>query len=126
MPFVMYLITKLTLLLQHVQLLLGWSAIKEDVKENTSVFDTGLPAAQQVLTWPGGESQESLIEYLKFSVKNELQKRLSSEARIMLQGEEDFETLDARYTNYKRPWYIAGVSVAEESDVIATVGLFLF
>lgn len=123
MPFVKCLVVKLTLLLQHVQLLLGWSAAKGDVQNNTSVFDSGLPAAQQVLTWTGGESQESSIDYLKVSVKNELQRRLSPEARIVLQGEEEFETLDARYTNYKRPWYIAGVKVAEEKDVIETVGL---
>ncbi|KAL9612459.1 MAG: hypothetical protein Q9167_002931 [Letrouitia subvulpina] len=121
MPFVKCLAVKLTLLLQHVQLLLGWSATKGDVQNNTSVFDSGLPAAQQVLTWTGGESQESSIDYLKVSVKNELQRRLSSDARIVLQGEEEFETLDVRYTNYKRPWYIAGVKVAEERDVIETV-----
>lgn len=125
MPLVKCLAVKLTLFLQHVQLLLGWSATQGDVQNNTSVFDSGLPVAQQVLTWTGGESQESSIEYLKISVKNELQKRLSSEASIVLQGEEEFETLDARYTNYKRPWYIAGVKVAEEKDVIETVG-FVF
>ncbi|KAF4624419.1 hypothetical protein G7Y89_g13752 [Cudoniella acicularis] len=78
---------------------------------------------QQVLTWTGGEGQDisNDADYLKVSLKRELQKRLSPDARIVLEGEDEFAALDARYTNYKRPWYIAAVQVAEEQDVIETV-----
>lgn len=60
-------------------------------------------------------------DYLKLSMKHELQKRLSAKAGVFLQGEETFGVLDARYTDYKRPQYLAAVQVAEEKDVIETV-----
>ncbi|KAF2181509.1 FAD-binding domain-containing protein [Zopfia rhizophila CBS 207.26] len=90
--------------------------------ENSSVtYEPAGGAGQQVLTWTGGDGQVISADYLKLSLKQELQKRLSSEARIFLQDEQGFESLDARYTNYKRPWYIAAIQVAEENDVIETV-----
>ncbi|KAH6652454.1 FAD binding domain-containing protein [Truncatella angustata] len=59
--------------------------------------------------------------YLKLLLKEELQKRLSTSSNISLQGEEGFSIVDARYTDYKRPQYIAAVQVAEEQDVVEVV-----
>ncbi|KAJ5087784.1 FAD binding domain-containing protein, partial [Penicillium angulare] len=60
-------------------------------------------------------------EYLRLSLKHELPKRLSARAAVTFQGEEQFTALDARYTNYKRPQYIAIVQPAEERDVVESV-----
>ncbi|KAL8783268.1 MAG: hypothetical protein Q9213_004744 [Squamulea squamosa] len=59
--------------------------------------------------------------YLKESIRVELQRRLSPTARILLEGDEDFHLVNARYTDYQRPTFIAGVKVAEERDVVETV-----
>ncbi|KAK8054298.1 FAD-linked oxidoreductase alt4 [Apiospora saccharicola] len=59
--------------------------------------------------------------YAKISLKHELQKRLSKSAGVHLREEETFSLVDARYTNYKRPEYIAAVQVAEEKDVVEVV-----
>lgn len=85
------------------------------------------PDQQLPLLTKGAElsSESPHSHYLKFSTKVELQKRLSPKASIFLEGEEGFVALDARYTNYKRPEYIAAVQVAEEQDVIETVRYFL-
>jgi len=94
--------------------------------ENATVpYPTAGAEQQHLLTWTGGNRHElsAAAEYLKLSLKHELQKRLSPEARIILEGEEDFAALDARYTNYKRPWYITAVQVAEEQDVVETVSM---
>ncbi|KAK7968042.1 FAD/FMN-dependent oxygenase/oxidase [Apiospora aurea] len=56
--------------------------------------------------------------YAQISLKHELQKRLSKSAGVHLREEETFSLVDARYTNYKRPEYIAAVQVAEEKDVV--------
>ncbi|KAI8949861.1 Glucooligosaccharide oxidase [Xylaria longipes] len=80
---------------------------------------------QDVFTWTSGKQQDlsaaTDATYLQLSLKNELTKRLSSEARITLEGEENFTEFDARYTNYKRPQYIVAVQVAEEQDVVETI-----
>jgi hypothetical protein len=96
--------------------------------ENASVlYGSESRGEQEALTWTGVNEQDFAADmnYLKFSLKHELQKRLSSKARIFLEGEEEFKTLDARYTNYKRPWYIAAIQVTEEADVVETVGLLI-
>lgn len=93
--------------------------------ENASITyaDAHAEGRQQVLGWTGSDAQgfSTHTDYLKFSLQNELRKRLSPEARIVLDGEGDFATFDARYTNYKRPSYVAAVQVAEEKDVVETV-----
>lgn len=80
---------------------------------------------QHVFTWTSDKQQDlpaaTDATYLQLSVKHELTKRLSHEARIVLEGEEDFTKFDARYTNYKRPQYIVAVQVAEEQDIVETV-----
>jgi hypothetical protein len=87
------------------------------------------------LALPAGESYQSLFEgitihgseatdfnlYLKLSLRNELSKRLSPQAGIILPGEDNFTQFNARYTDYERPQYIAAVQVAVEQDVIETV-----
>ena len=92
---------------------------------------SGIPAsgpsfygAQQVMKFLGlgGQSQyDAHSTYLKQSIQAELKRRLSPSARIILDGDEDFHLVNARYTNYRRPTFIAGVKVAEERDVVETV-----
>jgi hypothetical protein len=92
--------------------------------ENSSVIYTPTVAGQQhVLSGTGFEDLEpqSYGRYQKLSIKQELEKRLSPRSSIHLEGEADFAALAARYTEYKRPQYIAAVRVAEEQDVIETV-----
>ncbi|KAI3320508.1 FAD binding domain-containing protein [Xylariaceae sp. AK1471] len=60
-------------------------------------------------------------EYLKRSIVSELSQRLSPQAIIKTEDDEGFAAMNERYTDYKRPTYIAGVLVAEENDVIETV-----
>ncbi|ORY63303.1 FAD binding domain-containing protein [Pseudomassariella vexata] len=60
-------------------------------------------------------------DYNKLSIKHELKKRLSTKSNILLAGEDNFAEISARYTEYKRPLYIAAVQVQEEQDVIETV-----
>ena len=80
--------------------------------------------AQQALGYVGREADENVtLSYLKQSVSTELSKRLSTLAQIVVHGEEGFESVNARYTDYLRPSYIVGVKVAEEKDVVETVGL---
>ncbi|TVY94337.1 FAD-linked oxidoreductase [Lachnellula willkommii] len=87
--------------------------------ENASVEYS--PSSQLILK-EGAEGEHlDATSYLKLSLKYELQKRLSPGARIVLEGDEDFSTFDARYTNYKRPTYIIAVQVAQEMDVVETV-----
>ncbi|KAI1851229.1 hypothetical protein JX266_003304 [Neoarthrinium moseri] len=79
---------------------------------------------QQPLIWgQEGISLDALVSdrYSKFSLKKELERRLSNKATISLAGDESFTILNARYSNYKRPEYIAVVQAAEENDVVETV-----
>ncbi|KAL9085919.1 MAG: hypothetical protein Q9165_007402 [Trypethelium subeluteriae] len=99
-----------------------WARIS--LAENASVAYSPLTReGQQVLGWTGGYEEDGPVnaDYLKLSLKRELQKRLSPDAWIVLEGEKGFAALDARYTDYKRPRHIAAVQVAEERDVIETV-----
>lgn len=81
--------------------------------------------AQQALAYVGREADENVtLSYLKQSISSELSKRLSTLAQVVVHGGEDFESVNARYTDYLRPGYIAGVKVAEEKDVVETVRLF--
>jgi hypothetical protein len=101
-------------------ILLQW--VRGCLANNASIsYSSG--AQQKILGWTESpESQdESYYKYLKWSIKQELQQRLSAGARIVLGGEDEFSALDVRYTNYKRPSYIAAVQAAEENDVIETV-----
>ena len=85
---------------------------------------SGLYGAQQIMQFLGFSGQnhdEPQSAYLQQSIQVELKRRLSPNARIFLDGEEEFHLVDARYTNYRRPIYIAGVKVAEERDVVETV-----
>lgn len=74
---------------------------------------------QQILGFP--DNDESELRYLAHSVQRELGKQLSPSAEVVIEGDEGFEYVNARYTDYKRPGYIAGVKVAEERDVVRTV-----
>ncbi|KAI8625477.1 Glucooligosaccharide oxidase [Xylariaceae sp. FL1651] len=91
--------------------------------ENESAIYLPTLTNQQPIVGGAGDNFRSYTttEYLKLSVKTELQRRLSQEAGVFLEGEDAFSVLDARYTNYKRPDYIVAVQVAEEQDVIETV-----
>lgn len=89
--------------------------------DNSSVIYSPTIEGQQVLWDAGG--QATYNDYLKLTLKHELPKRLSGKAGLFLKGEDNFGALDARYTDYKRPQYIAAVQVAEEQDVVETVRL---
>lgn len=88
--------------------------------DNASVIYSPTIGGQQHVLWDAG-GERTYDDYLKLSLKHELPKRLSAKAGLFLKGEENFGALDARYTDYKRPQYIAAVQVAEEQDVIETV-----
>lgn len=93
-------------------------------RENSSIpLDGRCCGGQNVLAFPGRESDGGSLMYLTQSVQLELKKRLSPTAELFIKGDEGFQHMNARYTNYKRPSYIAGVKVAEEKDVIETVRL---
>ena len=79
---------------------------------------------QQIMAYSGGEgSEDAGLGYLKRSIQFELKRRLSSKAKLVIEGEDGFQHVNARYSDYKRPWYIAGVRVANEADAIETVRL---
>ncbi|KAL8669474.1 MAG: hypothetical protein Q9168_005936 [Polycauliona sp. 1 TL-2023] len=83
-----------------------------------------LNGAQQVmklLGFDGTDQGEAHDTFMRESIRAELQQRLSSNARLLLPGDQDFHIIDERYTNYRRPTFIAGVQVAEERDVVETV-----
>ncbi|KAL9080507.1 MAG: hypothetical protein Q9157_000741 [Trypethelium eluteriae] len=112
----------LGLKLLFLLILSHWTRLS--LAKNASVAYSPLTRGeQQVLGWTGGYEEDVSVDtdYLKLSLKRELQKRLSPDAWIVLEGEEGFAALDARYTDYKRPRHIAAVQVAEEKDVIETV-----
>ncbi|MCJ1351085.1 MAG: hypothetical protein MMC33_001067 [Icmadophila ericetorum] len=74
------------------------------------------------MAYSGGEgSEDAGLGYLKRSIQFELKRRLSSKAKLVIEGEDGFQHVNARYSDYKRPWYIAGVRVANEADAIETV-----
>ena len=88
----------------------------------------GFYGAQQLMKVLGLGRQcedDTRSTYLKQSIRAELKQRLSPRARIFLNGDEGFHLVNARYTDYRRPTFIAGVKVAEERDVIETVCNFL-
>ena len=98
----------------------------EDVNATTriSAGGPGFYGAQQVMRFlgMGGQTQDDVHStYLKQSIQAELKRRLSPNSRILLDGDEDFHLVNARYTNYRRPTFIAGVKVVEENDVVETV-----
>lgn len=68
------------------------------------------------------ESQGVNSDALLRSIAAELPGRLSVGARVIIEGADDFDLVNARYTEYRRPTYIAGVQVREEIDVVETVG----
>lgn len=90
--------------------------------DNSSVIYSPTIGGQQQVLW-GADGEATYNDYLKLSLKHELQKRLSTEAGLFLKGEQNFGVSDARYTDYKRPQYVAVVQVAEEQDVVETVRL---
>ncbi|KAH6891501.1 hypothetical protein B0T10DRAFT_528634 [Thelonectria olida] len=61
---------------------------------------------------------ENLSYYLQQSIRAELKRRLSPKADVVLADDAEFAHLNQRYSNYKRPTYIAGVKVTEEMDVV--------
>lgn len=91
--------------------------------ENASISYMPTAPDQQAVFGATGDFQRNIHhdDYLRLGMKHELSKRLSAKAGVYLQGEETFGVLDARYTDYKRPQYLAAVQVAEEKDVIETV-----
>jgi hypothetical protein len=60
-------------------------------------------------------------EFLQQTIQLELTRRLSNSAQLVLPGSGDFAEVNARYSDYKRPSYIAAVKVATERDVVETV-----
>jgi hypothetical protein len=118
---------RLTVWRLFIHFILSWAASITATDNSSFIYSPEIrDQQQQVLEGAAGHSPYSLTsaEYLRLSLKQELSSRLSPEAAIFLEGSEDFAVLDARYTNYKRPDYIAAVKVAEEKDVIETVSLF--
>ena len=88
--------------------------------ETSNMGSRGLyDGLQQIFTVPGDDDVGLL--YLAHSVQLELGKQLSPSAQVLIEGDEGFQPVIARYTNYKRPGYIAGVRVAEEEDVVKVV-----
>lgn len=85
----------------------------------------------QSVSWPGasqvalGLEIERSSESLSLSIVSELPRRLSVGAHVIVEKDPDFDEVNARYTDYKRPVYIAGVQVQEEKDVIETVRIDL-
>ena len=93
---------------------------QQAANETSSLDGHGLlDGQQQILAFPGHDEPE--LWYLAHSAQLELKKRLSASAKIVIQGDEDFADVNSRYTNYKRPGYIAGVIVGEEKDVVETL-----
>lgn len=81
-----------------------------------------IPLIADLLGFGGaGTHDESAALYLKQSIRAELANRLSPTAKVVFDGDEGFEHSNGRYTNYKRPTYIAGVQISTEQDVIETV-----
>ena len=78
-------------------------------------------AAQAVLGLGNERYSESFLQ----SIVSELPKRLSVGARVIVETDPDFDQVNARYTDYKRPTYIAGVQAQEEKDVVETVQIDL-
>ncbi|KAI4256800.1 MAG: hypothetical protein LQ352_001925 [Teloschistes flavicans] len=80
--------------------------------------------AQHVMKFLGLTSRQpddAKITYLKQSIQSELTRRLSPAARIILDRDEDFHLVNERYTDYRRPSFIAGIQVAVENDVVEVV-----
>jgi hypothetical protein len=108
---------------------LVFSCTRVVLGDNASVlFSPTVGGPQQVLS----ETAPDLIDHYQqahhytLGIKQELQKRLSPGSNIFLQDDESFAAFNARYTDYKRPRYIAAVQAVEEQDVIETVGLTLY
>lgn len=78
------------------------------------------------------QSQEPLVSkdtaagLLEISIKQELSLRLSDGAQVILPDEDAFAEVNERYSNYKRPGYLAGVTVKTEQDVVEAVGFSLW
>jgi hypothetical protein len=90
--------------------------------ENASIHNPALGVGGQQFLSPVSDDADAFsLNYLKVTIKRELQLRLSPKARIILEGEDEFAILDVRYTNYKRPGYIAAVQPAVAQDVVETV-----
>ena len=81
----------------------------------------GAQQVMEMLGFDGADQREAHDTFTRDSIRAELQQRLSSNARLLLPGDQDFHIIDERYTNYRRPTFIAGVQVAEERDVVETV-----
>ena len=90
---------------------------------NASVPLDGQLYRSQAPLYAGERPEGFDLNYLMHSARMELANRLSSNAEIFLQEDDTFQDLQARYTDYKRPEYIAAVKVAKEADVIETVGM---
>ncbi|KAL4941794.1 hypothetical protein BDV06DRAFT_222784 [Aspergillus oleicola] len=69
----------------------------------------------------GSNATNLEIEYLTRSIQVELSRRLSQTAQVFIAGEEGFNDVNARYTDYQRPQYIVGVKPKIEQDVVETV-----
>lgn len=110
-----------------LHLVLYWTC--RALGENASVILSPTIDGQHVLAGSSIESDglndAKQAYFYQLTIKKELQKRLSSGSDVHLEGEDSFAALSARYTDYKRPQYIAIVQPAEEKDVIETVSLQL-
>lgn len=114
-------------LIFFLHLVLHWTC--RALGENASVILSPTIDGQQVLAASSvgfdGLDDEKQAYFYRSTIKRELQKRLSPGSDVHLEGEDTFAVVNARYTDYKRPQYIAVVQVAEEKDVVETVSLQL-
>ncbi|PQE12470.1 FAD binding domain-containing protein [Rutstroemia sp. NJR-2017a BBW] len=98
------------------------SICAEETANKTASVPLDIDGSQFPMRWGNVDNEKDLgFAYLKHSIRTELKKRLSKDAIVLVEGDEDFIHANVRYSNYKRPTYIAAVKPLEERDVVETV-----
>ena len=107
------------------------ASVTADEETNTGIFIDNIVSwdrhEQAVLAVTrnaenGTAQLEQIIRHAYMvSIQTELSRRLSSEATILLPEDDGFAAINTRYTQYRRPTYIAAVKVKHEQDIVETV-----
>lgn len=64
---------------------------------------------------------DPIIKSIPPNIKNDLASRLSEKAQVTLPGEELYDDLIVKYSDFNRPTFSVAVAVASIDDVVETV-----